>query len=418
MLFVRRFPIVVLQSVFLVSAVSIAGLTSAQDWPGWRGADRSDRSTETGLLQEWPKGGPAKKWTFDQAGIGYAGFAIVQGRLFTLGQDDEKEFALCLDAETGKEIWRTPVSEKYSNSYGDGPRGTPTIEGEFVYSLFADGTLACLKKEKGEIVWTRKMQEFGGKIPIWGYSESPLLDYGMVVCTPGGSEGSIIALDKTSGELKWQTSELDSDAHYSSLIAMDVKGKKQYVQLLVNRAVGIQSNNGKVLWQNEWYGGFAVIPTPVDVDGNVYVSSGYSAGSRLINAGAEGGGEAIWDNREVKNHHGGIILVDGYLYGHADRAGFFCQDTGDGSLKWKSGDIGKGCVTWADGRFYYVEEKTGDILLIEANPEKVTLRGKFTMEPQTQQRRAQGAVWVHPVVSGGKLFVRDQEFIHCYDIAN
>ncbi len=405
-------------SFFAVLAVSVfsSRLSEAQDWPGWRGSDRSDRSSETGLLQEWPKGGPVKKWSFDKAGMGYAGFSVVNGHLFTLGEEGGDEFVICLDAETGSEVWRQTVSGKFDNNWGDGPRSTPTVDGNQVFSLVADGTLSCLNAKNGEIVWSKKLQDFGGSTPSWGYSESPLVDEGMVICTPGGENGSIIALDKSNGELKWQTEDLDSSAHYSSPIAMQVEGKKQYVQLLPNRAVGIQPDNGDVLWQSEWHGKTAVIPTAVDVDGKVYITSGYGAGARMINPSSEAAGETIWEGRDMKNHHGGVILVDGFLYGHSDKTGFVCQDPADGKLKWNNKDIDKGCVTWADGRFYYVEESTGNVLLLEANEEKLKLRGKFKMEPQTEQRSPDGAIWVHPVIAGGKLFVRDQEFIHCYDI--
>ncbi len=401
-------------AVFLLGGVSTS---LAQDWPGWRGADRSDRSGETGLLAEWPDGGPEKLWTNSAAGLGYAGFAVVANRLYTMGLEDDKEFALCLDASTGEEIWRQPIGEKYENHWGDGPRSTPTVDGERVYFMAAGGALSCLEAAAGKNVWTVQMTEVGGSVPDWGYAESPLVDGDLVVCTPGGDEGAIAAFDKNTGNKKWQTAELTQGAHYSSLIAMESAGKKQYVQLLVNQAVGVEPESGAVLWKADFPGRTAVIPTPVDVDGKAYFTAGYGAGSMLVQPGTDGTAEVLWQDRKVKNHHGGMILVDGHLYGHSDRTGFVCQRATDGELVWNNRDVDKGCMTWADGRFYHVEEDSGDILLIEASPEKLSLRGKFTMDPQTERRKPDGRVWVHPVVAGGRLYVRDQELIHCYRVS-
>lgn len=403
----------------LLSFVALSGTAirvCAQDWPGWRGADRSDRSTETGLLQEWPEGGPTKLWTNDRCGLGYAGFSIVGNRLFTMGLEDNSEFALCLDAGSGQELWRTTIGERFENGWGDGPRSTPTVDGDRVYFLAAKGTLTCLKADSGESIWSRNLTDFGGRIPDWGYSESPLVDGPRVVCTPGGPQGAILALDKLTGDVIWQTSGLDVNAHYSSIIRMKFGGVDQYVQLLVNRVVGVLPESGKVAWEVEFPGRIAVIPTPVDVDGRVYVTAGYNAGSILVEPDGFNGARQAWQGRNAKNHHGGMILVDGFIYGHSDSTGFVCQDMTDGKLKWNNREIGKGCVAWADGRFYYVEEDSGDVLLIEASPEKISLHGRFTMQPQTQRRSPQGRIWVHPVIAGGRLFVRDQEFIHCYDI--
>lgn len=401
----------------LVGGLALQAATvNAQDWPGWRGADRSDRSAETGLLQEWPDGGPEKLWTNSAAGLGYAGFAVVDNRLYTMGLEDAEEFALCLDASTGEEIWRQPIGEKYENSWGDGPRSTPTVDGDRIYFLAAAGNLACREAMTGKSVWTVNMTDLGGSVPDWGYSESPLVDGDLVVCTPGGQQGAIAAFNKLTGEMQWQSAELTAGAHYSSLIVLESDGTKQYVQLLVNKVVGIEPESGKVLWTADFPGRIAVIPTPVNVNGDVYVTAGYNAGSRMVKPG-EGSAELLWEDRKVKNHHGGMILVEGHLYGHSDSVGFVCQKTSDGSLAWNNRDIGKGCVTWADGRFYHVEEDSGDILLLEASPEKLSLRGKFTMDPKSERRKPDGRIWVHPVIANGRLYVRDQELIHCYSVS-
>ena len=182
------------RSVFaLMTVCLLLQAAVADDWPHWRGPNWNDRSGETGLLTEWPKDGPKQLWVNSASGLGYAGFAVVGEQLFTMGLEDNAEFALCLDATTGTEIWRQPVGTKFENNWGDGPRSTPSVDGDYVYVMTAAGTLACLKKNDGQEVWKVQMQDFGGQVPDWGYSESPLVDEDRVVCTPGGPKGTMVA---------------------------------------------------------------------------------------------------------------------------------------------------------------------------------------------------------------------------------
>lgn len=399
-------------------AFGAADLVHADDWLQWRGPNREDRSTESDLMQSWPAEGPNQLWVNRNCGLGYAGFSIQGDRLYTLGLDGDSEFALCLNAETGEEIWRQPVGPKFQNQWGDGPRSTPTIDGDRIYCLFASGVLACLNAGDGRVVWKKDMAELGGSVPFWGYSESPLVDGDLVVCTPGGKDGAIAAMNKMTGEKVWQTEELIPPAHYSSIIAADWGGKRQYIQLLVNAVVGIDSENGDVLWQSPWKGEIAVIPTPIFHDGVVYVTSGYKVGSKAIQLDEDNNATEKWFSIEMQNHHGGVIRVDDHVYGYSDRAGWCCQSLETGELEWNVSrrEITKGAITYAGGRFYHLEERDGDVILLEATPEGHQEHGRFTLEPKSENRSPRGAIWVHPVVSDGKLYLRDQEIVHCYDI--
>ena len=395
------------------------GLDNANhDWPGWRGPNRDDLSTETGLLQEWPNDGPPQLWTVDSGGLGYAGFAVVGEKLFTLGSNDEGEFAICLDVNDGSTIWKTSIDDLYTNSWGDGPRNTPTVDGDHVYVMSANGTLKCLTVKDGSEIWSVSLtDDLGGERPNWGYSESPLVDGDKILCTPGGSKGAVVALDKTNGNVVWQSSDFTNPCHYSSIIVADVNGRKQYIQLFEKALAGFDANNGALLWQDAWDGRIAVIPTPIFNDNTVYISSGYGVGSMLLDISDSEQVKRKWFSKKMKNHHGGVILLDGNYYGYSDKVGWLCQSAKTGGEVWSEKDeFKKGAIAYADGRFYLLEEDSGEVALISASPEGWQEQGRFQLEPLSENRKRKGKVWVHPVISNGRLFLRDQEMIYCFDI--
>ena len=408
--------------LLLFVSLSIASsVAQADDWPHWRGVNRDDMSTESGLLKEWPKGGPKEAWLNKDSGLGYSGFAIVDGKLFTMGLEDEREFALCLNADTGKELWRSPIGERYQNGWGDGPRSTPSVDGDRVYCMSAKGSLVCLKTD-GSSIWEVKMEDFGGSIPKWGYAESPLVDGDQVVCTPGGKQGTMLALNKMTGKKVWQTKPVSSEgktaaAHYSSILPVDLNGRRQYIQLLVLAAIGVDAESGEVLWQSNWPGRIAVIPSPIYRDGEVFVTSGYSVGGKLIKVAEDNSVEDVWFTKTIQNHHGGVIQLGDYFYGSSGKKGFTCLNRADGEMVWNERKIKKGCVAYADGLFYYLQESDGKVLLIDADEEKPNVISQFTLSPQTKRRNARGKIWVHPVIANGKLYLRDQEIIYCFEIS-
>jgi outer membrane protein assembly factor BamB len=386
------------------------------DWPQWRGPNRNDVSGEKGLLREWPDGGPPQLWTNRNCGLGYSGFAVVGDRLYTMGLEDGEQFVLCLNGIDGSEVWRVSIGDNFVNNWGDGPRSTPTVDGDSVFALAADGTLTCLKADGGEVIWTTRLTDFGGKVPVWGYSESVLVDGDRVVCTPGADEGAVLALDRTSGKKIWQCSAAKDVAHYSSLVAATINGQKQYVQLLVSAVIGLHPENGELLWKADWPGQVAVIPSPIVHDNSVYVTSGYSVGSQRLRIDG-GKAEVAWFNKVMKNHHGGVILLDQHLYGYSDGLGWICQDWQTGEEVWAMKDkLGKGAISYADGRLYCVSEEGGDVVLLEPSTEGWREHGRFTLAPQTERRKPQGRIWVHPVIAHGRLYLRDQEIVYCYDV--
>ncbi|MBM3847215.1 MAG: polyvinylalcohol dehydrogenase, partial [Verrucomicrobia bacterium] len=254
-------------SLRLPLALAFLALTSlpskAGDWPQWRGPDRSDRSSEKNLLKKWPQEGPKKLWVFEKAGLGYSGFSTADGRLFTMGARDGKEVVIAIDAAKGTELWASPAGDVYSNHWGDGPRGTPTIESGKVYALGAQGNIVCLEATTGKEVWRASMTGMGGKVPGWGYCESLLVENGTVYCTPGGAQGAIAALDQNTGKVKWRTKDFTDEAHYSSIVPVDHNGARQLIQLSPKNVVGIDGRTGATLWTSPWPGRTAVIPTPI-----------------------------------------------------------------------------------------------------------------------------------------------------------
>jgi outer membrane protein assembly factor BamB len=387
------------------------------DWPQWRGSDRSGVSRETGLLRSWPEGGPRRVWLYENAGEGYSAPAIVGGRMFTMGTRDDQECLLILDAMTGEELGVTPVGVVFRESRGNGPRATPTVDGDRVYALGGRGDLVCVRIEDGSVLWRTSMIELGGSVPTWGYTESVLVDGDLVVCTPGGSRGTVVALDKRTGEVRWRSSAFTEPAHYSSMVVAELNGARQYVQRTEQHVVGIAAADGALLWQTSFPGRVAVIPTPIHRDGHVYVSAGYGAGCKLVRIGPDHEVEEIYQNTVMRNHHGGVILVGDHVYGHSDGSGWVCQDFLSGEEVWSERDaLGKGAIAYADGRFYCLDEATGTVALIEASPDGWREHGRFTLEPQTRIRTPQGRVWTHPVISNGRLYLRDQDIIYCFDI--
>lgn len=406
----------------LLSAILLLSITQpllAADWTMWRGVERHGRSPETGLLKSWPEGGPPKVWTSSDAGLGYSSFSVVDGVLYTLGAIDETEYLIAMDTSAGSVLWKTPIGEKLENGWGGGPRSTPAVSGDRVVALGGRGGLHCVSKTDGAALWSvHLVDDLGGSVPNWGYSESPLIDGERVLCTPGGSEGTVAAFELSSGKKIWQSADVTEAAHYSSIVPVSHFGQHQYIQLTQNKVFGL-GKDGDLKWEAEWpLGRTAVIPTPIYHDGLVYVTSGYGAGCMLIRVSKNNRVEPVYDNKVMKNHHGGVIRVGEYVYGHSDGPGWLCQELLSGEMVWnEKSKLGKGAIAFADGMFYCLGEKDGACVLIEATPEGWQEHGRFVLEPQTENRAPKGKVWSHPVIADGKLYLRDQEIICCYDIS-
>ncbi|MEX2214929.1 MAG: PQQ-binding-like beta-propeller repeat protein [Phycisphaeraceae bacterium] len=389
------------------------------NWPQWQGPDRTGLSKESGLLKKWPDAGPRKVWTFDGAGLGYSSFAVVGDRLYTLGSRG-KESLICVNITNGKEVWNAEIGEHFTNKWGDGPRGTPTVAGGFVYAMGGKGDLICVSVKDGKVAWSKSLtKDLGGSIPGWGYTESVLVDGDKVLCTPGGRKGAIAALSATTGEVIWQSKDFTDGAQYSSIIVAEHGGKRQYIQITMNSVVGIEAESGKLLWRSDWPGKTAVIPSPIFHDGHVFVTSGYGVGCKLIQLSDDNKATEVYTNKTIVNHHGGVILVGDHLYGHSDTEGWVCMEFKTGKKVWnEKRGVGKGSIGYADGMLYCLGERSGEVALVEASPTGYNEVSRFKLEPQSKQRSNSGGIWSHPTITGGRLYLRDQEFLSSYDVSD
>jgi outer membrane protein assembly factor BamB len=418
------------RSLLLVAAGlgSAAAMAAAADWPQWRGPQRDGSSPETGLLKEWPKDGPKQLWKNAEVGGGYSTPSVVGGRVYLLGDKDKDEYLIALDAKDGKEQWRTrlgPVGPAPPPSY-PGPRATPTVDGDRVYALGSGGDLVCVEKAKGEVQWKKNLKDdFGGKPGWWAYSESPLVDGDVLVCTPGGKEATLIGLDKKTGEPVWKGAVPDGDtAAYASPIAVEAGGVRQYVQFLGKGLVGVEAKTGKFLWRYEKTADpQANIPTPVFHDGCVFTSTSRN-GSGLIRLKAdkdkgEVTTEEIYYNKTALNSIGGVVLVGDCLYGTNARGELVCMEFKTGEVKWHDPSVGAAAAICVDGLLYvrgqggdgFAGEKPARVALVEATPDGYKEKGRFE-QPEHGDRPA----WPHPVVADGKLYLRDQGVLFCYDV--
>jgi outer membrane protein assembly factor BamB len=414
-------------------ATSVVGA----DWPQWRGPNRDDVSSEKGLLKSWPKEGPPLLWTFSNAGIGYSGPAIVGNRLFTMGARNQTEQLFALDTDTGKELWAAPIGPVFTfkgNSWGDGPRGTPTVDGDHVYALGGQGELICADAATGKEIWRKNLpRDLGGVISPhgggpekigWGYCESPLVDGDKLICTPGGQQGTLAALDKRTGAVLWRSQGFTDPATYSSAVPAEVGGVHQYVQMTDLGAIGAAADSGRPLWRYlrrpPYPDDTFVIPTAIVHDASVYTST--SAGCDLAKLAPLGKGfraSKVYSTKAMKNQSGGVVLTGEHVYGYSDGRGWICQKFDTGAVAWyEKGKFGRGSLTYADAHFYCYGEDDGTALLIEATPDGWREKGRFSLPRQSQQHKPNGKFWTHPVVANGRLYLRDQELLFCFDVRN
>jgi outer membrane protein assembly factor BamB len=404
----------------LTFALTIA---AAADWPQWRGPSRDGISKDTGLLKEWPKEGPALRWKATHIGPGYSSPVVVDGKVFLQTTRDQEEFALCLDEKKGNRLWESKAIGVVGKNRGPnypGTRSTPTIDGELMYCLSSAGQLTCLLTQTGKEKWQKDLaKDFGGVVgtPMmsWAYSESVLVDGDAVVCTPGGSEATLLALNKKSGEVIWKAPIQDADpADYASIMPFEAGGVKQYIQFTRKGLVAVDAKTGKFLWRyNKTSDMGANILTPV-----VYQDKVFSAGSRSGGATLEvtgGGGKVnakeLYFDKRLGASIGGAVLVDGYLYGSTTQ-GLFCVDFMTGKEKWTEKSTGNASICYADGCLYVRSHQSGDVFLVEANPKEYVEKGRLK-----QPERSKTPAWPHPVVANGGLYLRDMDTLCCFDVA-
>ncbi len=383
------------------------------DWPQWRGPDRSGVSRETGLLAAWPASGPKAVWTISSLGEGYGCLAIRGDRIYVQGVQSGSSSVFCLNRRDGKTVWTTALAARVEQDRGSGPRGTPTLDGDQLYALAENGELACLRAQDGTKVWRRNiLQDFDGRNPMWLVSESPLIDGDHLIVTPGGPNACIVALDKMTGKNVWASQDLSDGAGYSSCIIADVSGVRTIMALTGRAGVGVRAGDGKPMWHYDKVANrTANVATPVYHDNKVFYTSAYGTGGALLGLTAQNGmvkADEVYFTRDMQNHHGGVVLLNGYLYGYSN-AILTCMEFTTGRVAWKDRSVGKGSLTIADGHLFLLSE--GNVAgLAEATPQSYNEKGRFSIPDQGWPS------WAHPVVCGGELYLRNQAWLACYGV--
>ena len=404
----------------------VVSTVDASDWPQWRGPDKDGISRETGLLKEWPDGGPQVLWRVP-LGEGFSGISVVDKRIYSMFSEGDDEFVICLNASNGEEIWRFRSDSNYIESMGgNGPRATPTIDGELLFTVTAQGKLYALNTENGEKVWSHDLKgEFGSKIPRWGTCTSPLVEGDLLLVEVGGTDGkSIVAFDKKNGDVVW-SSHTDI-LGYSSPIAVTIGGIRQIIVFTGTQLVSVSPENGRLYWTYPWQTEYDVnAATPVFIPPDkIFISSGYGKGAAVVqvsvmastesNAEEDEGEksraeiqvEQIWKNEKMKNHFATSVLHDDYLYGF-DNAILKCIDASTGMEKWKTRGYGKGTLMLADAHLIILSDR-GKLGLAEATPS-----GYIEV---TSAEILNGLCWTVPTLANGKLYARNEKEMVCLDI--
>lgn len=446
--------------LLIPATACLAENTKPGDWPQWQGPQRDAVSQETGLLKEWPEGGPPLVWKATELGGGDSAPSIAAGRIYGMSIQGDHEVVWALSEKDGSEIWTSKIAPAYEQRMPqskEGPGGTPTVDGDLMYVEGMAGNVVCLQVSDGKIVWRRDLQkDFGGVVPMWSYRESPLIDGEKVIVTPGGKEATLVALNKKTGETIWtskppaeeaaqeeaepmreESKEEDRGgrgrgrgrrgfggprpgAAYSSAIIIEDAGQKQYVQLTAKALVGISAEDGTRLWQYDAPANRMGIncSTPLFKDGMIFAASAYGNGGGAVKLQKQDDGsieaEEVYFTPNMQNHHGGMIVVDDALYGaNGGNGGGFLTvlDFPTGEILWRERKAPKGALLMADGMLYLRGEE-GEVVLIEPNREEYVEKGRFE-----QPDRTSSPAWAHPVIANGKLYIRDQGTLYCYDVS-
>jgi outer membrane protein assembly factor BamB len=406
----------VIVAAFAVVAGAALGARPAPpivaDWPQWQGPDRTGISKETGLLAAWPANGPPVIWSSQSLGNGYGSVAVAGDRIYLQGMTSGNSTVFALNRADGKGVWSKSLGRAESNDQGNGPRGTPTVDGDRLYVLTERGDLACLKTD-GTEVWQRNiLKDFGGRQLRWLISESPLVDGPHVIVSPGGQGAGMVKLDKMTGKTVWTSMDLSDPAGYSSPIVADVGGVRTYMTFTADAGVGVRASDGKLMFRYpNAANGTANITTPVFFENKVFFTSAYGTGGGLVDLTAQNGevkAKEVYFTRNMKNHHGGVVLIDGYLYGFDDTI-LTCLKFATGERMWRDRSVGKGSLTFAEGNLY-IQGENNVVGLAEASPVGYKEKGRFQIGDKGLPS------WAHPVISGGRLYVRNQDTLVAYDI--
>lgn len=407
-----------LRPLFMTALLACAAITAtaADTWPVFHGMDGTNKSPDTGLLKKWPDEGPQLLWQVEGLGSGFSTVTVANGMIYTAGNIDEKTIVTALDMD-GDVVWTAQNGDGWTENF-PGTRGTPTVDGDRVYHESPFGNVICLNAKTGDKIWELNiLEKFKGENIKWALSESLILDGDHLICCPFGEEASIVALDKKTGKVNWTAESTGDKAGYGTPVLVEYDGVRMFLTMNQKAVVGVDADSGKLLFRHPHETKYDVnVLIPVFHDGQVYVSSGYGTGSQMLKLTVDGknvSAEQVWETKDLDNHHGGVILLDGYIYGTDMKGKWVCLDWKTGEEKWSEKGIGKGSVTYADGLLYGFNESENKrtVGLIKPNPEAYELVSEFQLPEGGKDK-----CWAHPVIIGGRLYLRHGDLLFAYDV--
>jgi len=398
----------IISSLCVLIVIACSATAAESDWPGWLGVNRDGKSLDTGLLKQWPADGPRLLWKADGIGVGFSSVAVTGGKVYITGDRDNKLTITAFDLD-GKPLWNAVHGQGRGGP--DGSRSTPVIDEGNLYILGGNGLIGCYDAANGRQKWSRSAKEFGGSPGGWGYAESVLIYKNMAVFKPGG-KNCIVALDKTNGETLWKSTDFDAGPEYGSCIAVTFQGQPMIVTGTRKGIVAVDADRGNLLWSNDFSAdNTANCPTPAYADGHVFWANGYGKGGiclKLKKANGKVAADVAWTTRDMDCQHGGYVIHNGHMYGNHG-GGFACLDVKTGEKQWEERAVGKGSLCYADGMLYLFSESRGRAGLANCSPEGMQLTGQIEVE-------GNGPSWAHPVVNGGRLYLRYDTNLYCFDV--
>lgn len=389
-------------------------------WPQFHGPNGDNLSSDTGLMKQWPEDGPALIWTCDGLGNGYSSISIGNGMIYTAG-NLEKQTVVTAMTMDGKIQWQVPNGDAWETEY-PGTRSTPTLDGDRLYHQSPLGNLICLDAVSGDKQWSVNILErFGAKNNRWALAESVTIDGDHVICAPGGPKTAVAALDKMTGDTVWQSESAGDAASYATANVIEYQGLRIVLTMNAKAFIGVNADTGKLLFRYPFETEYDINALkPIFHDGQIFISSGYGKSGmersqllKLTVSGDDATVEKVWGSTDLDSQHGGVILLDGYLYGSSHRLNngkWICLEWSTGELQWAERGVGSGSSTYADGMLYLLSER-GNVGLLQATPESFQLVSQFRLPPG-----GQGRSWAHPVVCGGRLYIRHDTKLYAYDV--